>query len=588
MNHKDIIYALIVYTKTIPSLLIFRNDVNQDNNRTFNSNISVPMQTIYDIFISYRRDGGFETAKHLNDLLVRDGYTVSFDVDTLREGNFDQALLNRIEQCTDFILIVDKNAFKRTLDPLFDESYDWLRQELAYALRLKKNIIPVMLVGASFPNNLPEDITEVSRKNGPTYATEYFDAFYNKLKRFLHSGPREKREYDRSYSSNTAAVSFYSDMDCTIVELGQVLARVRKGEGCSIYLCRGKHRLTFIGVDNVANQYTIDYTVTDPNITDIIDIELTKIAKERETEESEIIRKRGLACMRQGDVRGAIEYFEQSALSGNVDAINDLAGISYIGGEGVPGDVDKAIKYWRQAAALGHPEAQYSLGVLTEDETFDYDSRAAAEKAAEEWYLKSANQGFAPAQNNLGALYHRKNDFSKAFEWYSKAAEQGCAKAQYGLGLLYNSGDGVKMDVQRAKDYFEMAAEQGDYAAQYELACIYEEIEEYIKSEELLEKSAAQDYSIAQKKLGDKYYYGHGCKIDFKRAMAWYEKAAAHDNGKALCMLGIMHMEGEGVPKDYAKAFEYLKKADKLGIADARELLDILNDFVKYDDMANK
>ena len=34
----------------------------------------------YDIFISYRRDGGYETAKHLFDLLIRDGYSVSFDI----------------------------------------------------------------------------------------------------------------------------------------------------------------------------------------------------------------------------------------------------------------------------------------------------------------------------------------------------------------------------------------------------------------------------------------------------------------------------------------------------------------------------
>ena len=39
----------------------------------------------YDIFISYRRVGGYETAKHLFDLLSRDGFSVSFDIDTLRE-----------------------------------------------------------------------------------------------------------------------------------------------------------------------------------------------------------------------------------------------------------------------------------------------------------------------------------------------------------------------------------------------------------------------------------------------------------------------------------------------------------------------
>ena len=65
----------------------------------------------YDVFISYRRDGGYETAKHLYDLLSREGYSVSFDIDTLRNGNFDTELLKRIDQCKDFILIVNSTAF---------------------------------------------------------------------------------------------------------------------------------------------------------------------------------------------------------------------------------------------------------------------------------------------------------------------------------------------------------------------------------------------------------------------------------------------------------------------------------------------
>ena len=145
----------------------------------------------YDIFISYRRDGGFETAKHLNDLLVHDGYTVSFDIDTLREGDFDETLLKRIDQCVDFILVVDKHTFERTLDPNFDPKKDWLRTELAYALKLRKNIIPVLLSGVNgFPTNLPEDVADVATKNGPEYNKYYFDEFYRRLKSFLHCIPR--------------------------------------------------------------------------------------------------------------------------------------------------------------------------------------------------------------------------------------------------------------------------------------------------------------------------------------------------------------------------------------------------------------
>lgn len=153
------------------------------------------MNEHYDIFISYRRDGDFETAKHLNDLLVRDGYTVSFDIDTLREGDFDDTLLRRIDQCVDFILVVDKHTFGRTLDPDFDPKKDWLRAELAYALKLRKNIIPLLLSGVEgFPSNLPIDVADVATKNGPEYNKYYFDEFYRRLKSFLHCVPRNMLE----------------------------------------------------------------------------------------------------------------------------------------------------------------------------------------------------------------------------------------------------------------------------------------------------------------------------------------------------------------------------------------------------------
>lgn len=148
----------------------------------------------YDVFISYRRQGGYDTAKHLSDLLARDGYKVSFDIDTLRSGNFDTQLLDRIDRCKDFILIVDEHAFDRTLDESFDRQKDWMRNELAYALRKEKNIIPVFLSGVNgFPNNLPDDIIGVTKKNGPEYNRYYFNDFYRELKRrFLHKPYQHK------------------------------------------------------------------------------------------------------------------------------------------------------------------------------------------------------------------------------------------------------------------------------------------------------------------------------------------------------------------------------------------------------------
>lgn len=138
----------------------------------------------FDIFISYRREGGYETAKHLFDLLVRDGYTVSFDIDTLRNGKFDKTLLNRIEDCQDFIVILNKGAFSRTINPFFKRDEDWLRIELAEAIRLQKNIIPIILPDfKSFPLWLPSDVKDIKLYNGPIYNKNYFDEFYDNLKR---------------------------------------------------------------------------------------------------------------------------------------------------------------------------------------------------------------------------------------------------------------------------------------------------------------------------------------------------------------------------------------------------------------------
>lgn len=156
---------------------------------------------LYDIFISYRRDGGFELAKHLYDLLSRDGYTVSFDIDTLRNGDFDKALINNIDNCQDFILIVDSKAFDRVFDTSFPIENDWMRQELAHALRLGKNIVPIFLEGVSgFPAKLPGDISAVTKKNASIYNKNYFDDFYRKLKElFLTSKSNQPVASDDDY-----------------------------------------------------------------------------------------------------------------------------------------------------------------------------------------------------------------------------------------------------------------------------------------------------------------------------------------------------------------------------------------------------
>lgn len=211
------------------------------------------MNEHYDIFISYRRDGGFETAKHLNDLLVRDGYTVSFDIDTLREGDFDDTLLRRIDQCVDFILVVDKHTFDRTLDLEFDPKKDWLRTELAYALKLRKNIIPLLLSGVDgFPSNLPEDVADVATKNGPVYNKYYFDEFYKRLKSFLHCVPRNAKVEDK----DDATITLCSDSDASVFSDGEHIANVKANEFTKVQVPLGEHVLEYVSIQDSSRRYS--------------------------------------------------------------------------------------------------------------------------------------------------------------------------------------------------------------------------------------------------------------------------------------------------------------------------------------------
>lgn len=235
----------------------------------------------YDVFISYRRKGGYETAKHIYDLLRMEGYSVSFDLDTLRNGDFDTQLLKRIDECKDFILILNKGAFDRSVDPSFERSKDWMRLELAEALAKNKNIIPVMLPGFDdYPENLPADISEVARKNGPKHSMEYFDEFYRKLKNnFMQSHPTinlnygSQSEQEKPSGESVLILRIYPSKDCRIEKYGEVLGSVKAGKYLPIKLKKGKHRLDFIPLEDEKNIVTKEYVVEDTDMEDVLDIE---------------------------------------------------------------------------------------------------------------------------------------------------------------------------------------------------------------------------------------------------------------------------------------------------------------------------
>ena len=136
----------------------------------------------YDVFISYRRATDAQTARLIRSEIQRRGFRVFLDVDDLRPGHFDEALLERIEEASSFILILSKGSLDNCAN-----SDDWLRREIVCALTKKKNIIPIMMPGFGFPasEELPQELLPLSVHHGINYSHDFFDAMMEKIVDYL-------------------------------------------------------------------------------------------------------------------------------------------------------------------------------------------------------------------------------------------------------------------------------------------------------------------------------------------------------------------------------------------------------------------
>ena len=150
----------------------------------------------------------------------------------------------------------------------------------------------------------------------------------------------------------------------------------------------------------------------------------------------------------------ALAQCRQAAAAGSLAGMTSL-GFLYQNGRGVEKDDAQAVAWYRKAAEQGYPPAQNNLGVMY-----------AGESPAVAWYRKATKQGGADAQKNLGGMYADgrgvEQDDAQAVAWFRKAAEQGFANAQFNLGQRYRIGWGVEKDEAQAVAWYREVIEQKD------------------------------------------------------------------------------------------------------------------------------
>lgn len=159
------------------------------------------------VFISYRREGGYALARLIYECLHKVGIHAFLDLEELRAGPFNEKLYSAIEDCDNFLLILPVGALDRCVN-----ENDWLRLEVEHAIKNKKNIIPVMVKGFEFTDNLPPSMQVLPFFNGVQVSREYFDASMKKLISMLKN-VKPKENGEKFVAERELDVRYYYDED---------------------------------------------------------------------------------------------------------------------------------------------------------------------------------------------------------------------------------------------------------------------------------------------------------------------------------------------------------------------------------------
>lgn len=156
----------------------------------------------------------------------------------------------------------------------------------------------------------------------------------------------------------------------------------------------------------------------------------------------------------QKDDRKAAYWYEKAAMQGHRFALNNLAN-AYLNGVGVTKDIPRAAHLFGIAARANVPMAQNVYGVmLVKGMGIKKDVNQGIQ-----WMFRAAQQGFAPAINNLigyftppaekgekeamhnlGLLYLQIKQADKGVPWLEKASRAGFAKSTQVLEMLRKQG----------------------------------------------------------------------------------------------------------------------------------------------------
>lgn len=182
----------------------------------------------YDIFISYRREGGRELARTLRLALANIGYdNIFFDYNSLRDGLFNDQIITAINECNDFVLVLTPGSMDRCVN-----EDDWVRREITEALEVGCNFVPVLVdeKDVLYPENFPRKLNIIKNIQASKLLTnEFFEESVKRIAERLKSKKKETISNTRQAKVDFV-LTISTDETCNLFINGELIKKIKVGK----------------------------------------------------------------------------------------------------------------------------------------------------------------------------------------------------------------------------------------------------------------------------------------------------------------------------------------------------------------------
>jgi TPR repeat protein len=416
------------------------------------------------IFISYRRDDSSAWARLVYDRLSQyfSNSEIFIDIDAIKPGvDFVKAIEASVGSSDVLIAVIGKRWLISSNEKgsrRLDDPDDFVRLEIATALKCNIQVVPVLVDGASIPrsNELPEDLKLLVRRQALDVSNNRFNADVERLIVTL------ERDFEKADAS---LIPFDSD---AYTEAKRLIDAEEYPKGLKLFkiaALRNRDAMVDLAFWFQEGRRGLEQDYVEARR---LYEEAAKAGKSEAMKALGDLYANGWGVP-QVDLAQARHWYIEAVEAGNNLAVEKLAELYINGGPGLPPDYTKAREWYQKAAAAGNTSAM-SLGLLYGNGrgvAQDYDQ-------AHQWYQKAADAGNMSAMNNLGLLYEHgrgvAQDYGQARDWYQKAAAAGSTSAMNNFGLLCEHGRGVARDYGQAREWYQKAANAGDADAKRALS----------------------------------------------------------------------------------------------------------------------